>query len=858
MIHGSRGRVCVRVAMRWCLLRTRILAAVGSVGLGPATDPRTMRVGVTIVLSMVIGSIGICRAEGSPAPTVWAEFEAQVGPFLKAYCVKCHGEEKQKADFVLHDIDGVVTAGKDTVRWEKILEMLSLADMPPEKERQPSRLDRKRVTTWIAVELAKIGRGQDAGKLALPHQANRIDHEELFSGEHVGPGWSPARLWRKSPEIYARFSAEMRTQVSQPFLGLGGKGIQDYASLYADESTIKTMMRNSNLIAANLLTGEKARLGYLFKTGKEGEDELIERGVRDLFRMIFQREATAEDQSRYVDGLFKKNYELGGLEVGFRTLIMGMLMSQEFVFRQEVGLGKELSDGRRKLAPLEIAYALSFAFYDQPSKPLLEAAQAGKLATKGDVEREVRRILGESDERKRYWNYPMYHQWGGDYYQHRPRVLRFFQEFFGYPAVVDAFKDKERNGDHHALRLRKDADLFVLHILEQDREVLKKLLTSNEYPMDYFKEDKMAKLLTGKNEKQLKHYQERYGEEFAAIAKSGKWPGIDTRHVSAYNLDRKATARIRRSPGELVVLPKKERAGMLTHPAWLVAHSGNFDNDPIRRGKWIREHLLADVIPDVPIGVDAKVPEDPHRTLRERMEIVRKAECWRCHKKMNPLGMPFESYDDFGRFRERIVLGDADAYFKAKRKYEHDVERAEEDLKKWIKWDAPGRVAKVVEAEEHLAALVKPKEEVENYSAQLRRYEGDLKRWTKERETWSKLTDEEQERRIAGLKRRLSELKPPVAEAKPVEARGELRGTGDAALDGEVKDAIELADRLGRSERVRQSLVRHAFRFWMGRNETLNDSPTLMAADEAYVKGGGSFKELLVALLTSDSFLYRR
>jgi hypothetical protein len=57
---------------------------------------------------------------------------------------------------------------------------------------------------------------------------------------------------------------------------------------------------------------------------------------------------------------------------------------------------------------------------------------------------------------------------------------------------------------------------------------------------------------------------------------------------------------------------------------------------------------------------------------------------------------------------------------------------------------------------------------------------------------------------------------------------------------------------------VRQSFVRHAFRYWMGRNEMLYDSPTLIAADRAYADSGGSFKELLVSLLTSDSFLTRK
>ena len=44
----------------------------------------------------------------------------------------------------------------------------------------------------------------------------------------------------------------------------------------------------------------------------------------------------------------------------------------------------------------------------------------------------------------------------------------------------------------------------------------------------------------------------------------------------------------------------------------------------------------------------------------------------------------------------------------------------------------------------------------------------------------------------------------------------------------------------------------------MGRNETLNDSVTLMAADKAYVESGGSMKALIASLLSSDSFIYRR
>ena len=73
-----------------------------------------------------------------------------------------------------------------------------------------------------------------------------------------------------------------------------------------------------------------------------------------------------------------------------------------------------------------------------------------------------------------------------------------------------------------------------------------------------------------------------------------------------------------------------------------------------------------------------------------------------------------------------------------------------------------------------------------------------------------------------------------------------------------VKDAIEMMHRLGRSECVRQAFIRHLFRYFMGRNEMLSDSRTLIEADQAYVKSGGSFKALVTSLLSSDSFLYRR
>ena len=199
----------------------------------------------------------------------------------------------------------------------------------------------------------------------------------------------------------------------------------------------------------------------------------------------------------------------------------------------------------------------------------------------------------------------------------------------------------------------------------------------------------------------------------------------------------------------LATLPEGQRLGLLTHPSWLVSHSDAMDNHAILRGRWIREKLLGGGIPDIPITVDAMLPDEPNTTLRERMRVTREKYCWTCHEKMDPLGLPFEMYNHAGLFRT-------------------------------------------------------------------------------------------------------TELE------KPVDTSGEIIGSGDSALDGPVKNALEMIDKLAKNERVEQVFVRHAFRFWMGRNETLNDGPVLQAAHKAYKESGGSMKALLTSLLASDAFLFRK
>ncbi len=98
-------------------------------------------------------------------------------------------------------------------------------------------------------------------------------------------------------------------------------------------------------------------------------------------------------------------------------------------------------------------------------------------------------------------------------------------------------------------------------------------------------------------------------------------------------------------------------------PVWLTAHTTNFDNDLVRRGRWIRERLLGQTVSDLPISVVAQVPDEPHHPFRERLRATRETKCWKCHQWMDVLGLPFAQFnhDGVSQQAELVVDGVATA-----------------------------------------------------------------------------------------------------------------------------------------------------------------------------------------------------
>lgn len=753
--------------------------------------------------------------------------------------------------------------------WRSVWAQVTLKEMPPIDSHQLAVAERLQFSDWVVGELTRVMRDKGGFRDPLdPNKGNFVDHELLFGplpdGIQLEPTSSPARIWRVTPQehitrlneliniepAYDPAKPGLRTHGDVVPTNHGGElklyfgtdqiiqwqggtvayatavksvpavlssardhGLKNYPDFYTVNSAEATqIMGVANDIIRYMAYGplsiaqpyqitddpksiaDKMQgdirglptsivystkvlrpLTPVYELMKDDivTDERAQRAaVNFLFEALTFRPPTSSEEDAYL-ALVKQSIEKLGKKDGAVLGLSAIFLDRDALFRPElVEGGASDKHGRLMLQDWELGLAVNHALrYIKPDDELRQAITQGRMRTRADVKREVERLLADDSIRK-------------------PRVLQFFRDYFDYDLGGYICKDAKaiaetgvvNRGEAHYRALfdaTASTERLIELILEQDRDVLKELLTTNKVVATtadrvYFGRkrsaaERAASVAAEKKAEREAEAARQAVSELDAVNETnpGNEPpkSSETKKRSKVNHDiteadlsgPETFVRVsRRSFGNgsmmperiLATAPQGERLGILTHPSWLVSHSDAMDNHAIRRGRWIRERLLGGGIPDIPITVDAMLPDEPTNTLRERMRVTREDYCWTCHKKMDPLGLPFEMYNHAGLYR-------------------------------------------------------------------------------------------------------LTELE------KPVDTSGEIIGSGDVALDGKVANAIELIRKLADSERVEQVFVRHAFRFWIGRNETLNDAPVLQAAYRAYKDNGGSMKAMLISLLTSDAFLYR-
>ncbi|HYG74465.1 MAG TPA: DUF1588 domain-containing protein [Planctomycetota bacterium] len=709
-------------------------------------------------------TITLCTAGESSGGAVFAK---EIAPFLSAHCIKCHGPEKQKGKLRLDSLDG--NREHETMLLMRVRDQIRDGLMPPEESPQPPAADAKRVIAVLTSLLPK----QEFTADQLPNKGNLVPHELLFGNPATAVGFTPSRLWRLNSESYVNMmNTAARGKASnlglvKPFTLIPDRGLNDYAALYSmDEPTTEILVRNAALVVEKQCAFEITDGTFKIKNDAVREfaslmdpscqvtPAQVVAAAQQQFTAVLGRPPSAEQLARY-EALYNKCAAKGDRQTAIKTVLQAVLLNAGAIYRSELGAEPD-SSGRRMLAPQELADAISLALGNKRIQSIASAASKGELQTREQLAAKIRAVLDGADK-------------NGD----TSRVPGFFRQYFDYARATEIFKTERfpfqefaneweqlagrnsqkdetiRGAVHSAASLVADTDRLIQYVLEQDKDVLRTLLTTDlMFVNARMIQDKQTREFVMKQafERNPNNHRGVIGPQY--VYGFMEWP--------------------EKQPAKAPV--DKPRLGILMQPAWLVAHSTNFENDPVRRGRWIRERLLGQAVPDLPIDVAAQVPDEPHHTFRTRLQVTREARCFKCHQWMDNLGLPFEQFDHYGVFRKTELVEDKAA------------------------------------------------------SRQKTHKNGDPVK---------------------------------VFVSEKLDTTGLVALTGDPQLDGKVNDPYELVRKLAESTRVRQVFVRHAFRYFLGRNEAVSDARTLQEADRAYVESGGSFKALIISLLTSDSFLYR-
>jgi|UniRef100_UPI003783085B hypothetical protein len=833
----------------------------------------------------------------TPGKPVQAKFKDLALPFLEQHCFDCHDNDTQKGDLNLSELTAVDETNAAT--WKSVWAQIALEEMPPKKQDQPEVIDRLRFSDWIVGELQRVMKDKGGFHAHLdPKKANFISHDLLFGklpeGIKLTPTASPARIWRVTPQehitrlnelintepTYDPRKPGLRTHGDAVPTNHGGElklyfgvdnilrweggtvayatsvksvpvvlssarkvGLKNYPDFYTVNSAEATQILGKaedilqfmaygplslvgmkEQITDDPKTYDKVKpkgdlrglptaivystkvlrpLTPLHDLMKEPQvtDTRLRAAVDYLFEALTFRPPNKAESDNYLQ-IVKDSIAKVGKEDGVFMGLSSIFLDRDALFRHELAeTGKPDEHGRVMLQDWELGLAVNHALrYIKPDEPLRQAILEGHMKTREDVQREVTRMLADESIRK-------------------PRVLQFFRDYFDYDLGGYICKDTKalagtgislRGDGHYGAMFDATAstDRLIELVLAEDKNVLKELLTTQRVVATKTDNIYFGRKLTKE-------------EQAAAVAAKKKAEAEE---------EQKEAARLQAMKAEVAALEAKlkdnpddkaAQKSLAQQSKLLAAAEKRADNEKKarKRGGGGNTDIAIANLTGPPTEARVSRPSFGAGSMKpERILATAPA-----GERLGILTHP------------AWLVSQSDAMDN------HAIHRGI-----WIRERLLGGGIPDVPITVDAQLPVEPQSTLR-----------ERMRVTKAKYCWTchqkmdPLGLPFEMYNHAGLFR-TTELD------KPVDATGEIINSGDPALDGPVKNALEMIQKLAESQRVEQVFVRHAFRFWMGRNETLNDAPVLKAAHAAYRNNGGSMKALITSLLTSDAFLYRK
>ncbi len=313
---------------------------------------------------------------GSTSGSVAApDFKKDIVPILDRYCVSCHDDEPKGGV----DIGNLTEEGgfwKEPKTWEKVLNAVRDASMPPAKKTQPKPEERALVSSWLAETLDNPDATRvptDVGR-KLIHRLSRLEFNNTVR-DLLGVDTRPADGF-------------------PPDAGGGGGFDNNASTLFIPPVLMEKMLAAT----ADIVAAAKPERVFRVRAGG-GKDEAAaaKENIEWLGSRAFRRPLDAEELAGLMR-LYGSQRKAGlSWEDSLRQVVRGLLVSPSFVFRAEQD---RAGSGPQRISDWELATRLSyFLWSSMPDDALLAVSQSGKLHEPAILEREVRRMLADAKAR---------------------------------------------------------------------------------------------------------------------------------------------------------------------------------------------------------------------------------------------------------------------------------------------------------------------------------------------------------------------------------------------------------------------------------------------------------------------------
>ncbi len=162
--------------------------------------------------------LDVARGQEAGRAALEGEFTRTVQPFLKTYCISCHGQQQPAAQMDLSVFTAMPALMRDGRRWSQMLERLEADEMPPKGAPHPTAQERRAAIDWFhAVREHEMQRNAGDPGVVLARRLSNAEYNYTVR-DLTGVDIRPTREFPIDPANTAGFDNSGETLMMSPTL----------------------------------------------------------------------------------------------------------------------------------------------------------------------------------------------------------------------------------------------------------------------------------------------------------------------------------------------------------------------------------------------------------------------------------------------------------------------------------------------------------------------------------------------------------------------------------------------------------------------------------------------------------------